>query len=91
MKAYLKTKSIRKDGSFDSFLTISVPVVSKPLWWQEKGLSYTASGYGPRIPTRYMVKVNNKWQRVYCCIYSNIATCFIGKKYDGTNVIDISI
>ena len=34
-----------------------VPVESKvaPLWWQEKGLSFTASGYGGRIPLPYMV------------------------------------
>ena len=51
----------------------------QPLWWQENGLSFTASGYGRRIPTRYMVRHNGKWRRVYCCIYSNIGTCYIGK------------
>jgi hypothetical protein len=55
----------------------------KPLWWQERGLSYTASGYGKRIPTQYMIRVNNRWRRVYCCIYSNIGTLYIGKLEDG--------
>lgn len=53
-----------------------------PLWWQEKGLSYTDSGYGKRIPTRQMVRYFGKWRRVYCCIYSNIGTCYIGKLSD---------
>lgn len=47
--------------------------------WQKTGLSYTASGYGAKIPTQYKVFYNNKWRRVYCKIYSNIGTCFIGK------------
>jgi hypothetical protein len=53
-----------------------------PLWWQDKGLTYTATGYGKRIPTRYMVRYNGKWRRVYCAIYSNIGTCYIGKLSD---------
>jgi len=53
-----------------------------PLSWQEKGLTYTATGYGKRIPTRYMVRYNGKWRRVYCAIYSNIGTCYIGKLSD---------
>jgi hypothetical protein len=48
-----------------------------PLWWQERGLSYTATGYGRKIPTSRMVKWNNRWRRVYCCIFSNSGTCYI--------------
>jgi hypothetical protein len=47
--------------------------------WQERGLSYTRSGYGRRIPTRYMIRLNKRWRRVYCCQYSNAGTCYIGK------------
>lgn len=49
------------------------------LWWQEKGLQFTASGYGRRIPTSRMVKLpgESRWRRVYCCIYSNIGTCYV--------------
>lgn len=50
-----------------------------PLWWQLRGLSFTASGYGARIPTRYMVRYLGRWRRVYCCIYGNSGTCYIGK------------
>jgi hypothetical protein len=62
------------------YLTVEAEDVKiSPLWWQERGLSYTASGYGKRIPTTYMVKWRNKWRRVYCCIYSNIGKLYIGR------------
>lgn len=96
MTAYIQTATTRPDGSRDSFATITVgfstmTVDSKiaPLWWHDKGLSYTASGYGKRIPTRYMVRFNDKWRRVYCCIYSNAGTCYIGKLSDGLIVSHI--
>ena len=50
-----------------------------PLWWQEQGLSFTASGYGKRIPTHTMVRYRGKWRRVYVCQYSNAGTAYIGK------------
>ncbi len=55
-----------------------------PLWWHERGLSYTASGYGRKIPTRTMVKLpgSPRWRRVYCCIYSNIGTCYVTRGKD---------
>lgn len=55
-----------------------------PLWWQEQGLSFTASGYGKKIPTRRKVKLPGEkiWRRVYCCIYSNIGTCYVLKGKD---------
>lgn len=60
-------------------LEVFAPAIKiKPLWWQEQGLSYTASGYGKKIPTRYMIKtIDNRWRRVYCAIYSNIGTCYV--------------
>lgn len=52
----------------------------KTLWWQERGLLYTATGYGEKIPTEYMVKRNNRWHRVYCRIFSNIGSLYIMSK-----------
>ena len=45
----------------------------KPLWWQEEGLSFTASGYSRQLPTEYMARVfDNRWRRVYCvCLPNN--------------------
>ena len=48
-----------------------------PLWWHDKGLQYTAMGYGSKIPTRYKAFVHGKFRRVYCRIFSNIGTCFV--------------
>jgi hypothetical protein len=55
-----------------------------PLWWQKQGLSYTASGYGKKIPTVYMVRLpgNPRWRRVYCCCYSNAGTCYVTRGKD---------
>lgn len=89
MKAYWKTCAIRSDGTRDSFLTQSVPVKYAPMAHHLAGLTWTASGYGARIPMPYMVRVHGKWRRVYCRIYSNIGTLFIGRKYDGTSIVDI--
>ena len=43
------------------------------------GLSYTATGYGRKLPTTRMVRLpgNPRWRRVYCCIFSNIGTCYV--------------
>lgn len=67
--------------------TESVDAIVLPLPWQERGLSYTASGYGARIPTRYMIRYLGRWRRVYCCQYGNSGTCYIGKSLaDGIRV-----
>lgn len=53
-----------------------VVLTEKLLWWQERNLSYTASGYGAKIPTRWVVNYAGRIRRVYCTIYSNIGTCW---------------
>ncbi len=75
-------QNVRPNGSIDHMSPIELETKIKPLWWQERGLSFTASGYGERVPTSYMVNYHNKWRRVYCAIYSNIGTCYIGKLSD---------
>lgn len=52
-------------------------IVDIPLWWQKKGLSYNRSGYGKKIPTSKMLRINNRFYRIYCCIFSNCGTCYI--------------
>jgi hypothetical protein len=80
--AYIHTHSTRADGTRDSFATISVDLKDAPLWWHEKGLQQTASGYGSRLTTPYMVRFNDKWRRVYCIQYSNAGVLYIGKLSD---------
>lgn len=70
-------------------LTMQAEIKENLLWWQKKKLMYTATGYGRRIPTEYMVKYNNRWYRVYCCIYSNIGTLYIGKSNKWLATVDI--
>jgi hypothetical protein len=79
---YIQTCNTRPDGTKDAFQTILVESKIDPLPWQTMGLQYTATGYGKRIPTRYKVRFNGKWRRVYCRIYSNIGTLYIGKLSD---------
>jgi hypothetical protein len=74
MLAYM---TIPGSAGFES--TVPFEAKEVPLWWQEKGLSYTATGYGRKIPTRYMVRVRGLWRRVYACQISNAGTCYIGK------------
>ena len=73
-----------------------LPRMRRRLPWQEAGLSYTASGYGRKIPTEWLIRIPKQrengnwpsptgtseyklspWRRVYCCIYSNIGTCYV--------------
>jgi len=79
LTAYLHGSNTRKDGTKDTFWGCEVDIKESPLPWQEAGLSYTASGYGSRIPTRYVVRFNGRWRRVYCCIYSNVGMLYIGR------------
>lgn len=78
MFAYLHGKTLRDNGTPDTFWTVKVPMSDKPMPHHIQGLSYTATGYGNRIPTRNMVFFNGSWRRVYCRIFSNIGTCYIG-------------
>lgn len=60
----------------------------EPMAHHKAGLSFTASGYGARVPTEYMVWYNGHWRRVYCRIYSNIGTLFIGANPRDGMIVD---
>ena len=83
MSYHIQTYTIRPDGVWGYNPPLDVEHKHAPLWWHEKGLSQTATGYGKRIATATMVRYNGKWRRVYCCIFSNVGTCYIGKLSDG--------
>lgn len=55
--------------------------------WQKRELMYTSTGYGKKIPTDRMIKYNNRWYRIYCCIFSNAGTCYISIK-NGDIIVD---
>lgn len=49
----------------------------RPLEWQRRGLQYTATGYGTKIPTSKVIRWSDgKVRRVYCDIYSNAGSCY---------------
>lgn len=56
---------------------VQTPAARRPLWWHTAGKQFTASGYGKRIPTEFVVRLEKRWRRVYCCIYSNIGTLYV--------------
>lgn len=62
----------------------------KPLYRHVKNLSYTRTGYGKKIPTEWQVKYNNRWYRVYVCIYSNSGTCYISTKNQDITVHSVT-
>lgn len=79
MKAYLQFGGAALGSPNGPFETVSVQVKESLLWWQEKGLAQTATGYGRKLTTHYMVHWEGRWRRVYCCRIGNAATLYIGK------------
>lgn len=69
--------------------TESVEAKESPMPHHAAGLSWTATGYGERIPTTYMVRVEGRWRRVYCYLISNSGTLFIGRNLRTGTVVDI--
>lgn len=64
-------------GHIDLYHTPAADQRERPLPWQLAGKSYTASGYGRKIPSRLQVRYQGRWRRVYVCIFSNSGTAYI--------------
>lgn len=55
-------------------------LIHLPLPWQKRGLQYTASGYGAKIPSSYCILFNGKTYRLYTTCYGNSgSTWFVTK------------
>ena len=53
-------------------------VADRPLDWQRKGLQYTASGYGDKIPSRIVIQcADRRWRRVYISQFSNAGSAYL--------------
>ena len=83
MKATIR-KNMLSGPRLESF---DVDCIEKELSWQKAGLQQTASGYGYKLTTRYMVRLNGKWRRVYACQYSNVGTLYLPHKLGGFDYI----
>ena len=46
----------------------------------ETPLNRSVTGYGPKIPTSYMLKYLNRWRRVYVACFSNSGTTWVNVK-----------
>lgn len=85
-KGYFKKLENPRDiyGEWIDAVYQEVDLFEAPLWWQEPGnhlrFSYTSSGYGAKIPTRWKVKFNNRMLRVYSTCYGNSGSLWIQSK-----------
>lgn len=52
-------------------------LVYRPTSWQREGLQETASGYGRRLNSGYMIQYAGKLRRVYITCYSNASSLFV--------------
>lgn len=60
------------------------PLIDAPLWWHDKGLQQTVTGYGKKLTTRHKVEFEGKKRRIYCTCFSNSGSLWFtanGKKY----------
>ena len=57
-------------------------VTIEQLWWQKQGLQQTATGYGRKLTTEYMLHLPDSKQsyRVYAICFSNVASFYILRK-----------
>ena len=57
-------------------------VTIKQLWWQKQGLQQTATGYGGKLVTDYMLSIPGAARpyRVYAICFSNCASHYILRK-----------
>ena len=62
-----------------SYQNAPYTVTIKQLWWQKQGLQQTASGYGSKLATEYMLTLPDSPRpyRVYAICYSNAASFYI--------------
>ena len=52
----------------------------EPLNFHLLGVQYTASGYGNRIPTEWVVTDEGRRKRVYAICYSNTSTLYFKRR-----------
>lgn len=64
------------------YLDVAYESRHTPMLHHVAGRSWTRTGYGKKIPTPRMIRIEGEtcWRRVYCCIYSNIGTSYIIRK-----------
>lgn len=52
-------------------------LIENPLEWQKAGKFETATGYGNKLHTPYMLDYDRKRRRLYCRCFSNVGVTYI--------------
>jgi hypothetical protein len=60
-----------------SIFVDSADIVDAPMWYHEKSLMQTATGYGRKLNTGRKLRYNGRLYRIYCCCYSNAGSNYI--------------
>lgn len=81
----MKAKLYTHDDNF----SIETEALERPLSHHISGVSFTATGYGKKIPTRFVVLYKNRWRRVYCAVFGNSGSAYIEDK-DKTIFVEVS-
>lgn len=55
-------------------------LIDAPLWWQERGLQQTASGYGSKLTSSYKIRFGGRDYRLYVTCYSNAGSTWFTVK-----------
>lgn len=69
----MKTVMINQPGHASDYHA----TIYAPLDWQAAGLQKTATGYGKKIPTTYMINYQGKKRRIYVDQFSNVWHTYI--------------
>ena len=52
-------------------------LIENPLEWQKAGKLETATGYGNKLHTPYMLDYEGRRRRLYCRCFSNVGVTYI--------------
>ncbi len=61
----------------DSFSLTEHEVKEVPMAHHRAGKTWTATGYGAKIPSTKMIKIGGRWRRIYVSIWSNSGTAWV--------------
>lgn len=60
--------------------------IKSPLWFHNRGLMQTATGYGKKLKTEYMIMDGNRKRRVYYACFSNAGVYYFIKNGEEINL-----
>lgn len=81
MKTFTEKDIEQYEGKYPYIMVnYSENLIYDPLEWQKKGLMQTATGYGRKLTSTYKIKIENRFYRIYTCIFSNVGTSFVVRK-----------